>query len=192
MKTAIAIFCLLVLSSAASAQSSDASKWMCRNLGDSGGFTYQGETIFGTQACRPIPQAAPLQAIVAPTVAPQQAPAVAAPVLPSDPSNSNVSKNVVINAPTAATVKSPCLIVSGEQHRVNAASGAAGFIAFAASKGQWQYIDSYNMPSQFIETKYKAKEMTAMLQAGVHVIVTHSPDEVKDGRLSCQGLVSQK
>src|ERR1700677_421613 len=111
MKTAIAIFCLLVLSSAASAQSSDASKWMCRNLGDSGGFTYQGETIFGTQACRPIPQAAPLQAIVAPTVAPQQAPAVAAPVLPSDPSNSNVSKNVVINAPTAATVKSPCLIV---------------------------------------------------------------------------------
>jgi hypothetical protein len=188
MKTAIAIFCLLVLSSAASAQSSDASKWMCRSLADSGGFTYQGETIFGTQACRPIPQAAPLQA----TVAPPQAPAVAAPVLPSDPSNSNVSKNVVINAPTAATVKSPCLIVSGEQHRVNAASGAAGFIAFAASKGQWQYIDSYNMPSQFIETKYKAKEMTAMLQAGVHVIVTHSPDEVKDGRLSCQGLVSQK
>jgi len=191
MKTAIAISCLLVLSSAASAQSSDASKWMCRNLADSGGFTYQGETIFGTQACRPIPQAAPLEA-TAHTVALPQAPAVAAPVLPSDPSNSNVSKNIVINAPTAATVKSPCLIVSGEQHRVNAASGAAGFIAFAASKGQWQYIDSYNMPSQFIETKYKAKEMTAMLQAGVHVIVTHGPDEVKDGRLSCQGLVSQK
>jgi hypothetical protein len=31
---------------------------MCRNLADSGGFTYQGETIFGTQAWRPIPQAA--------------------------------------------------------------------------------------------------------------------------------------
>ena len=42
----------------ASAQSADPSKWMCRNLADSGGFTYQGETIFGTQACRPIPQAA--------------------------------------------------------------------------------------------------------------------------------------
>jgi hypothetical protein len=184
MKTALATFCLLALSSAASAQSPDASKWICRNLADSGGFTYQGETIFGTQACRPTPQGAPLQATAAP--------AVAAPVLPSDPSNSNVSKNVVINAPTVATVKSPCLIVSEEQHRVNAASGAAGFIAFAASKGQWQYIDSYNMPSQFIATKYKAKEMTAMLQAGVHVIVTHSSDEVKDGRLSCQGLVSQK
>ena len=76
--------------------------------------------------------------------------------------------------------------------RVNGAAGAVGLIAFAASKGQWQYIDSYNMPSQFIATKYKAKEMTAMLKAGVHIIVTHSPDEVKDGRLSCQGLVSQK
>ncbi|MGA8220782.1 MAG: DUF2846 domain-containing protein [Candidatus Acidiferrales bacterium] len=30
---------------------------MCRNLADSGGFVYQGETIFGSQACRPIPQA---------------------------------------------------------------------------------------------------------------------------------------
>ena len=62
MKTIAAIFCLLVLSSATSAQSADPSKWMCRNLADSGGFTYQGETIFGTQACRPIPQAAPMQA----------------------------------------------------------------------------------------------------------------------------------
>jgi hypothetical protein len=58
MKTAIGILGLLALSSAASAQSPDASKWMCRNLADSGGFLYQGETIFGSQACRPIPQAA--------------------------------------------------------------------------------------------------------------------------------------
>jgi hypothetical protein len=48
-----------MFSGVASAQSPDPSKWMCRNLADSGGFLYQGETIFGAQACRPIPQAAP-------------------------------------------------------------------------------------------------------------------------------------
>ena len=58
MKTSIAILCLLALSSVASAQNPDPGKWMCRNLADSGGFVYQGETIFGSQACRPIPQAA--------------------------------------------------------------------------------------------------------------------------------------
>ena len=58
MKTITAIFCLLAFSTTASAQSADPSNWMGRNLADSGGFTYQGETIFGTQACRPIPQAA--------------------------------------------------------------------------------------------------------------------------------------
>ena len=43
----------------ASAQNADPSKWMCRNLTDSGGFVYDGETIFGSRACRPIPQATP-------------------------------------------------------------------------------------------------------------------------------------
>jgi hypothetical protein len=58
MKTITAILCLLAFSGMASAQNPDPSKWMCRNLADSGNFAYQGETIFGTQACRPIPQAA--------------------------------------------------------------------------------------------------------------------------------------
>jgi hypothetical protein len=40
---------------------------MCRNLADSGGFVYQGESIFGTQACRPIQQAAAVP--TAPTAA---------------------------------------------------------------------------------------------------------------------------
>jgi hypothetical protein len=57
MKTVTAVLSLLLFSSVAFAQSPDPSKWMCRNLSDSGNFTYQGETIFGTQACRPIPQA---------------------------------------------------------------------------------------------------------------------------------------
>lgn len=66
MKTVIAVLSALILSSVASAQSPDLSKWMCRNLSDSGGFTYQGETVFGTQACRPIPQASPTAAASAP------------------------------------------------------------------------------------------------------------------------------
>jgi hypothetical protein len=92
MKTTIAILCMMVFSNVASAQSADPSKWMCRNLADSGGFVYQGESIFGTQACRPIPQAAaapttPTSANVAAT--PQQdaatpsAPAVTPTVAPS-------------------------------------------------------------------------------------------------------------
>jgi hypothetical protein len=65
MKTVTVILILLVLPSVVPAQSPDPSKWMCRNLADSGGFVYQGESVFGTQACRPIQQAAP----VAPTAA---------------------------------------------------------------------------------------------------------------------------
>jgi hypothetical protein len=72
MKTSIAILSLAMFSSAAFAQSPDPAKWMCRNLADSGGFVYQGESVFGTQACRPIPQAAaaptaPAAVNVAPT-----------------------------------------------------------------------------------------------------------------------------
>jgi hypothetical protein len=58
MKTVTAVLFLLALAGVASAQSPDPSKWMCRNLADSGGFVYQGESVFGTQACRPISQAA--------------------------------------------------------------------------------------------------------------------------------------
>jgi hypothetical protein len=56
MKTVTPILALLMFCGVASAQSPDPSKWMCRNLADSGGFIYQGEMIFDSQACRPIPQ----------------------------------------------------------------------------------------------------------------------------------------
>ena len=80
-----AIFCLLAFSTVASAQNPDPNKWMCRNLSDSGGFTYQGESIFGTVACRPVAQAAPKTQEVAttgspaPAAQPQPAPATAQP-----------------------------------------------------------------------------------------------------------------
>ncbi len=61
MKIAMAVLSVLVFAGASSAQSPDPSKWMCRNVSESGGFVYQGETIFGSQACRPIQQAAPSQ-----------------------------------------------------------------------------------------------------------------------------------
>jgi hypothetical protein len=91
MKTVIAVLSLLMLSSVAAAQSPDPSKWMCRNISESGGFVYQGETIFGSQACRPIPQAVSAtttEAISAPLPAPapvQPAPAYAPAAIASDP-----------------------------------------------------------------------------------------------------------
>ena len=66
MKTLTVTLTLFMFSGVASAQNPDPSKWMCRNLSESGGFLYQGETIFGSQACRAIQQAAPT-ASAAPT-----------------------------------------------------------------------------------------------------------------------------
>jgi hypothetical protein len=59
MKTVKATLALLMFSGVAAAQNPDPSKWMCRNLSESGGFLYQGETIFGSQACRPLQQTVP-------------------------------------------------------------------------------------------------------------------------------------
>jgi hypothetical protein len=66
----------LMLASMASAQNPDPSKWMCRNLADSGGFTYQGESVFGTVACRPVQISTP---------------ATSSPITPTGPSASGVS-----------------------------------------------------------------------------------------------------
>jgi hypothetical protein len=85
MKTVTTIVSLLLFSSVAFAQSPDPSKWMCRNLSDSGNFTYQGETIFGTEACRPIPQAAPVQVAASVASAPNSAATEATPAPPTAP-----------------------------------------------------------------------------------------------------------
>ncbi len=79
MKTVAVLLFLLMTASRALAQSVDPSQWMCRSLSDSGGFLYQGESVFGTQACRPIPQA-PAQPAASPsTVASVQAQPAPAP-----------------------------------------------------------------------------------------------------------------
>jgi hypothetical protein len=72
MKLIMAVLSLLVCATVACAQNPDPSKWMCRNVSESGGFVYQGETVFGSQACRPIQQAAapqPKHDVAAPDVA---------------------------------------------------------------------------------------------------------------------------
>lgn len=69
-------------SGAQQSQTPDPAKWMCRDLAESGGFIYQGESVFGKQACRPIPQAStqpPPAAVASPTAAPQPSPAPAQP-----------------------------------------------------------------------------------------------------------------
>jgi hypothetical protein len=71
MKKLTVTLTLFMFSGAAAAQNPDPSKWMCRNLSESGGFLYQGETVFGSQACRTIQQAGP--AANTPTDSPQQA-----------------------------------------------------------------------------------------------------------------------
>jgi len=102
MRTAVAILAFLAVSSVASAQNPDTSKWMCRNLADSGGFTYQGETIFGTQACRPIQQAS--TQVQAPTAAPT--PAVSGQAQPApgpvQQADAPSQQQPVQNAPTAS------------------------------------------------------------------------------------------
>ena len=67
MKTIMVALTLLMFSGVVSAQNPDPSKWMCRNLADTGGFAYQGESIFGTVACRPIQPSSPSSPVPAAT-----------------------------------------------------------------------------------------------------------------------------
>jgi len=72
MKVVMAVLSLLACATLACAQNPDPSKWMCRNVSESGGFVYQGETVFGPQACRPIQQMAaaePKHDVATPAVA---------------------------------------------------------------------------------------------------------------------------
>lgn len=77
MKAILSALAFAVLATALHAQNPDSSKWMCRNTAESGGFVYQGETIFGTQACRPIQQSAPSPTTQSPATTITTAPAVA-------------------------------------------------------------------------------------------------------------------
>ncbi len=208
MKTIIAVLFVLTLSSVASAQNPDTSKWMCRTLADSGGFLYQGETVFGTQACRPIPQTALAQPAVSPALAtPKQdtdvAPAAAAAPVAASATPAMVQPSAA--APTTepqptvlaqnAGLDQRCLIVrQAEGHRfrnsmiAGALTGGIGFAVGAASGGaKYEYVDSFHFANT--KLKYDGKELQKLQDAGVHVVTVSKKatgDEIKDARESCR------
>ena len=102
MKTVKATLALLMFSGVAAAQNPDPSKWMCRNLSESGGFSYQGEAIFGSQACRPIQQTAPATSAPATspsnsvTETPKQENPVATPEAVAPPATATAPKGFVL------------------------------------------------------------------------------------------------
>jgi hypothetical protein len=123
MKTLSAVLSLLILASVAAAQSPDPSKWMCRNLSDSGGFTYQGETIFGTQACRPVPQAVPTSLAV--SAAPRQDAGVA-----------TVSASV--SAPVASAAPQPTPVAEPAPSASSAAASDGKTRVFVTDSQSWE------------------------------------------------------
>ncbi|HXO05103.1 MAG TPA: hypothetical protein VN884_05680 [Candidatus Sulfotelmatobacter sp.] len=130
MKLVMAVLSLLACATVACAQNPDPSKWMCRNLTDSGGFAYQGESIFGTQACRLIPQAAPA-ASVAPAAV-QQAPTMAtvtnsvtAPVV-SAPSSAPAAVSTSTEIPTTVSDGKTRVFVTDSQSWETRGGSSAG------------------------------------------------------------------
>lgn len=98
MKIAMAVLSVLAFAGVSSAQSPDPSKWMCRNISESGGYVYQGETIFGSQACRPIQQTAPIQsnqAVATPPAVPVPETSSTAPISAPQPAQ-NPSKGFLL------------------------------------------------------------------------------------------------
>lgn len=100
MKIVTAILSMFMLSSVALAQGPDPSKWMCRNLAGSGNYVYQGETILGSQACRPIPQAAPAVPAVAAVPPTQRGDSWVAPA--AAPKQDAVTTTPIASAPNSA------------------------------------------------------------------------------------------
>ena len=108
-------------------------------------------------------------------------------------SNVNLTANVTSNAPKPAHQDAgQCLIVGGENHRVNSGTGLIGMVAFASSKGKWAYVDSYHLQPEFVKAKYRERDITNAIKAGVHVIVVHSAKGVTNARIACQGEVPQR
>lgn len=169
---------------------------VCRDLKDSGGYLYQGETVINSQACRQVTYAPVAQAALVTTSAPAAAaPAASAPVVsnPTQPAPASTAA-----ASGASEARRQCLIVtSAEGHRfrnsmiAGVLTGGIGLAAGAAfSGGRYEYRDSYNLPPSDVKTKYKGPELQSLVQRGVHVVVVNKKDksgsEVNEARASCQ------
>lgn len=113
MKITAIILGVFLVSTAASAQSPDTSKWMCRNLADSGGFLYQGESIIGSQACRAIPQASVQPQPATSSATPQ--PATQATAVPA-PEPQAVVPTHQANQPSGVASRQPRVFLQAASH----------------------------------------------------------------------------
>ena len=127
-----------MFSSIAFAQSPDPAKWMCRNLADSGGFVYQGESVFGTQACRPIQQAAPVAPTAANVAATPQQDAAA----PSAPA----ATPTVAPSPAVAATAGVGLLVLSQLEEYSGSSEA-----FINHEYIQAFLDKLNAEIQYID-----------------------------------------
>ena len=139
MKASTIILSLLIFSTAASAQSPDPNKWMCRDLADSGGFTYQGETIFGKLACRPVQEAAPKTQEVASTPSPAPAP-------PAQPQQSSAPAQQAVSAPVAPSDQTQATIYFYRPHRFQGAALKPSVFVDDVRVGNLHNGDSIKIP----------------------------------------------
>jgi hypothetical protein len=139
MKASTIILSLLIFSTVAYAQNPDPNKWMCRNLEDSGGFLYQGETIFGKLACRPIPAAAPKTQEVATTPAPAPAP-------PAQPQPSSAPAQPAVSAPATPSDQTQATIYFYRPHRFQGAALKPSVFIDDARVGNLHNGDSIKIP----------------------------------------------
>ena len=141
MRKVAVVWFLLIMTSGAFAQNQtpDPSKWMCRNLADSGGFTYQGETLFGNQACRPVPQSAS----PAPTTSKQDATAPT----PTTPTNNTALVSKQENATAAKTATSPT--PESRSESIAATDGARQHFNF--ERGQRVYVVAVSTRSRDLD-----------------------------------------
>jgi hypothetical protein len=197
MKGSIVMLAVLATVGAASAQAPDTSKWMCRSLAQSGNYLYEGETIFGTQACRPIPETSQMvagqTAFAYPPPAPQPEvrPATANSVstVPISPDNANQPTTEA--SPTAKDGKKR-LYVTDEQvdESVFISSHAAHGSSSGSLNGSWnQTGGSLNGNSQssftsagaaYGHSERGANPRTVEVQADLYkacpeVVVTNDP-----------------
>lgn len=209
MKKSLLIAALLC---AGPAFAQNQTQMVCRDLKDSGGFLYAGETVVNGQACRQVTYAPVQKATlvntsassadprpVATTAPPAQPAGLPAPVVAT--SETSVAPADAQAVPTAAPKE--CLIVtSAEGHRfrnsmiAGVLTGGIGLAAGAAfSGGRYEYRDSYGVPASEIKVKYKGPELQGLEQKGVHVIVVDKKDktgeEVKDARAACTESVAK-
>jgi hypothetical protein len=153
MKTLTVTLTLFMFAGVASAQNPDPSRWMCRNLSESGGFAYQGESIFGTQACRPIAQTAP--ATSAPAAPKQDAGAtttnsVPAPVAaPQQPASATPSPAA---SPAAVSDGKTRVFVTDSQSWETRGGSAAGGNKHGWGGSSWQAGGARPQTAEIIKT----------------------------------------